>query len=112
MPLGTTHNSRNGPTNTAGNRATITSSCTAQTTRMADIFAWTAASTTQNEGTLYTKNTCTGAPNRKGHAALQAVGNHQPLRRSHIRRDAKLASGMGLEAAGRRLPGFDRNVIL
>eukprot|EP00972_Heterocapsa_arctica_P087851 12956163-Heterocapsa_arctica.AAC.1 len=34
-----------------------------------------------------------------------------PLKRSRIRSDAKLASGMGLEAAGRRLPGFDRNTI-
>eukprot|EP00972_Heterocapsa_arctica_P060721 8957889-Heterocapsa_arctica.AAC.1 len=60
---------------------------------------------------LVRNNTCTGAPDRKGHGALQAVGNHQPLRRSHIRSDATFASGMGLEAAGRRVPGFERNAI-
>eukprot|EP00972_Heterocapsa_arctica_P081109 11951775-Heterocapsa_arctica.AAC.1 len=34
-------------------------------------------------------NTCTVAPDRKGHGALQAVQNRQPLKRSHIRSDAK-----------------------
>eukprot|EP00972_Heterocapsa_arctica_P058380 8613647-Heterocapsa_arctica.AAC.1 len=53
---------------------------------------------------LIKNNTCTGAPDRKGHGALQAVQNRQPLKCSHIRSDAKAASGMGLEAAGRRLP--------
>eukprot|EP00972_Heterocapsa_arctica_P115787 16449716-Heterocapsa_arctica.AAC.1 len=47
---------------------------------------------------LVKNNTCTGAPDRRGHGALQAVANSTPLRRSHIRSDAKLASGMGLEA--------------
>eukprot|EP00972_Heterocapsa_arctica_P100712 14848682-Heterocapsa_arctica.AAC.1 len=33
------------------------------------------------------------------------------LQRSRIRSDAKLASGMGLEAAGQRIPGFNRDHI-
>eukprot|EP00972_Heterocapsa_arctica_P066207 9766234-Heterocapsa_arctica.AAC.1 len=49
---------------------------------------------------LVRNNTCTGAPDRKGHQALEAVKNRLPLQRSRIRSDAKLASGMGLEAAG------------
>eukprot|EP00972_Heterocapsa_arctica_P096341 14213990-Heterocapsa_arctica.AAC.1 len=34
-----------------------------------------------------------------------------PLQRSRIRSDAKLAAGMGLESAGQRMPGFNRDHI-
>eukprot|EP00972_Heterocapsa_arctica_P026443 3894755-Heterocapsa_arctica.AAC.1 len=49
-------------------------------------------------------NTCTGKPDRKCLLALEAVENRLPLQRSRIRSDVKFASGMGLEAAGQRLP--------
>eukprot|EP00972_Heterocapsa_arctica_P055108 8127841-Heterocapsa_arctica.AAC.1 len=39
------------------------------------------------------------------------MGKNLPLQRSRIRSDAKLASGMGLEAAGQRMPGFNRDHI-
>eukprot|EP00972_Heterocapsa_arctica_P064535 9523158-Heterocapsa_arctica.AAC.1 len=50
-------------------------------------------------------------PDNKGNAALRAMANELPLHRRHIRSDAKFASGMTLEAAGQRLPGFNRAEI-
>eukprot|EP00972_Heterocapsa_arctica_P020507 3023460-Heterocapsa_arctica.AAC.1 len=39
------------------------------------------------------------------------MGKHLPLARSRIRSDAKNAAGMGLDSAGQRVQGFNRDLI-
>eukprot|EP00972_Heterocapsa_arctica_P054739 8067722-Heterocapsa_arctica.AAC.1 len=39
------------------------------------------------------------------------MGKHLPLARSRIRSDANIAAGMGLESAGQRVQGFNRDLV-
>eukprot|EP00972_Heterocapsa_arctica_P108779 16016757-Heterocapsa_arctica.AAC.1 len=76
---------------------------------MADTSACNVEATTPNEGT-WSETKAAGIQTIRG-LALRAVANKLPLHRRHIRSDAKFASGMTLEAAGQRIPGFNRSEI-
>eukprot|EP00972_Heterocapsa_arctica_P115493 16447998-Heterocapsa_arctica.AAC.1 len=45
---------------------------------------------------------------RAEYKALEAMAARKPLHRSKVRSDAVFASGMGLEAAGRRPDDYER----
>eukprot|EP00972_Heterocapsa_arctica_P097558 14394264-Heterocapsa_arctica.AAC.1 len=64
------------------------------------MFVWREGNTMRKEKDLIANIPCTGAPDRAGHRALQAIRAKQPLPRSRVRSDAKVASGLGMEAAG------------